>query len=180
MPTWIVSGATPLITRLFCEADLCAKHSNTLPFYPTTTASWAVILHVVASWWRHQMEKFAALLALCAGNSPINGEFPAQRPVTRSFYVPFDLRLDKRLSKQSLGWWFETPSRSLWRHRNVVWMKYIYVWHTNHCCLMDKLSRAVQSTAPWRAAMDCPLATGKSVFVCNVSMCAKTTMRISY
>ena len=47
------------------------------------------------------------------------GEFPAQRPVTRSFDVFFDLRLNKRLSKQPRGWWFETPSWSLWRHRNV-------------------------------------------------------------
>ena len=37
------------------------------------------------SWWRHQMETFSALLALCAGNSPVTGEFPSQRPVTRSF-----------------------------------------------------------------------------------------------
>ena len=29
------------------------------------------------------------------------GEFPAQRPVTRSFDVFFDLRLYKRLSKHS-------------------------------------------------------------------------------
>ena len=55
-------------------------------------------------WWRHQMETFSALLALCAGNSPVTGEFPAQRPVTRSFDVFFGLRLNKRLSKQSLGW----------------------------------------------------------------------------
>ena len=47
------------------------------------------------------MEKFSALLAICAGNSPVPGEFPAQRPVTRSFGVFFDLRLNKRLSKQS-------------------------------------------------------------------------------
>ena len=47
------------------------------------------------------------------------GEFPTQRPVTRSFDVLFDLCLNKRLSKPSWGWWFETPSRSLWRHRNV-------------------------------------------------------------
>ena len=47
---------------------------------------------------------FSALLALCAGNSPVPGEFPAQRPVTRSFDVFFDLRLNKRLSKQSRGW----------------------------------------------------------------------------
>ena len=70
------------------------------------------------SWWRHQMETFSALLAICAGNSPVLGEFPAQRPLTRSFDVFFYLRLNKQLSKQSWGWWFETPSRTLWRHRN--------------------------------------------------------------
>ena len=43
-------------------------------------------------------------------------EFPTQRPVTRDFDVFFDPRLNKRLSKQSRGWWFETPWRSLWRH----------------------------------------------------------------
>ena len=69
------------------------------------------------SWWRHQT--FSALLALCAGNSPVTGEFPAQRPVTRSFDVFFDLRLNKLLSKQSRDWWFETLSRPLWRHCNV-------------------------------------------------------------
>ena len=47
------------------------------------------------------------------------GEFPTQRPVTRSFDVFFDLRPNKRLSKQSWGWLFETLSRSLWRHCNV-------------------------------------------------------------
>ena len=69
-------------------------------------------------WWRHQMGTFSALLALCAGNSPVSGEFPLQRPVTRSFDVLSDLRLNKRLGKQSWRWWFETPSRSLWRHHN--------------------------------------------------------------
>ena len=44
---------------------------------------------------------------------------PAQRPVTRSFEVSFDLHPNKQLSKQSWGWWSETPSSSLWRHRNV-------------------------------------------------------------
>ena len=59
------------------------------------------------------METFSALLAICAGNSPVPGEFPAQRPVTGSFDVFFDLRLNKRLSKQSWGWCFETLSRLL-------------------------------------------------------------------
>ena len=72
----------------------------------------------VTPWWRHQMGPFSALLALCAGNSLVTGEVPSQRPVTRSFGVFFDLRLNKRLSKQSIRRWFETPSRSLWRHCN--------------------------------------------------------------
>ena len=46
-------------------------------------------------------------------------EFSAQRPVTRSFDIFFDLRLNKRLSKQSWGWWSKAPSRPLWRHCNV-------------------------------------------------------------
>ena len=50
------------------------------------------------------MEAYSALLAICARNSPVPSEFPAQRPVTRSFDVFFDLRLNKRLSKQSWGW----------------------------------------------------------------------------
>ena len=66
------------------------------------------------------METFSALLAIRAGNSPVPGEFPAQKPVTRGFDVLFDLRPNKRLSKQSRGWWFVTPSRPLWRHRNVA------------------------------------------------------------
>ena len=45
------------------------------------------------TWWRHQMETFSALLALCAGNSLVTGEFPSQTPVTWSFDVSFDLRL---------------------------------------------------------------------------------------
>ena len=59
------------------------------------------------------------------------GEFPTQRPVTRSFDVYFDLRLNKRLSKQSWGWWFETLSPSLWRHRNGLTIHYhaIYYWN---------------------------------------------------
>ena len=57
-------------------------------------------------WWRHQMETFSALLAIDKGNSPVSGEFPAQRPVTRSFNVVFDLRLNKQCP--------------LWRHCNVT------------------------------------------------------------
>ena len=72
------------------------------------------------SWWRHQRETFIASLAICAGNSPVSGEFPTQRPVTRSIDLFFDLRLNKRLSKQWWDWCFETLSCPLWRQCNVV------------------------------------------------------------
>ena len=64
------------------------------------------------------METFSALLTICAGNSPVPGAFPAQRPVTRSFDVSFDLHPHKPLSKQWWGWWYETLSCPLWRHGN--------------------------------------------------------------
>ena len=152
------------------------------------------------------MVPFSALLVLCAGNSPVTGEFPTQRPgvvsltfrelskiisrkstmleitfrvrissrnfvcvpkawlwayiqsfsltfsqevrflrytnyerifwraretlvkqppVTRNIDVFFDLCLKQWLSEQWWGWWFETPSRSLWCHCNVK----EYGWH---------------------------------------------------
>ena len=63
-------------------------------------------------WGRYQMETFSALLAPCVGNSPVTGEFPSQKPVTRSFNLFYDLRLNKRLSKQSRCQWIEPPLRS--------------------------------------------------------------------
>ena len=74
----------------------------------------------------HQMETLSVLLAICAGNSPVTGEFPAQRPVTRSFDVFFDLHLNKRLNKQSQVWLFESPSWPLWLHCNV----FSLLWET--------------------------------------------------
>ena len=50
------------------------------------------------AWWRHQLETFSELLILCTGNSPVTGDFPAQRPVTRNFDIFFDLHLNKPLS----------------------------------------------------------------------------------
>ena len=64
------------------------------------------------------METFSALQAICAGNSPASGEFPAQRLVTGSFDIFFDLCLNKWLRKQSLGWCLKMPSHPLWHHCN--------------------------------------------------------------
>ena len=45
------------------------------------------ILCTVYTRWRHQMKTFSVLLAICAWSSAVPGEFPTQRPVTRSFDV---------------------------------------------------------------------------------------------
>ena len=113
---WLVPGYVFISLSITGIGDLGTRSrylrpatiSNCIPQYPCLT------------WWRHQMEIFSALLAICAGNSPVTGEFPTQRPVTRSFDVYFDLRPNERLSKQWGGWWFERLSRSLWRHRNEI------------------------------------------------------------
>ena len=96
----------------------------------TCSISISMVTGIYSTWWRHQMETFSALLAICAGNSPVPGEFPTQRPVTRSFDVFFDLRLNKRLSKQSWGWWFETPSWSLWRQCNEMLEWLLMSWYS--------------------------------------------------
>ena len=61
------------------------------------------------------------------------GEFPTHRSVTRSFDVFIDLRLNKRLSKQPWGWWFETLALSLWRQCNVSYIKIAIIgWISNY------------------------------------------------
>ena len=106
-----------------------------------------IAIHVT-SWWRHQTETFSALLVLCAGNSPVNCKFPLQRPVTRSFDIFFDLCLNKRLSRQSWGWCFETPSypydvRAMWHagsrymfscEKLLYGFMYVSMWHLDYMC----------------------------------------------
>ena len=99
------------------------------------------------------METFSALLAFCAGNSPVTGEFSVQKPVTRSFDVIVDLHLNKRLSKQSWGWWFETPLCPLWRHCNDVPYK---TWWVNSnenvfekCALFARCRELIISYGQW-------------------------------
>ena len=103
--------------------QLLSHHNSYLQIEPFLVRKHSYWLHLGLlnqfphSWWCHQMETFSALLAICAGNSLVTGEFPTQRAVTWSFDVFFDLRLNKCLSKQSWGWWFETCP--LWCHCNV-------------------------------------------------------------
>ena len=113
--TWSISCLYTLSTSFSCVACWFCKSQNlnTFTSWLGTSRSGLLWMWGHIAWWRHQMEIFSALQALCAGNSPVPGEFPAERPVTRSFDILFDPCPNKRLSKQSWGWWFQTPSRSL-------------------------------------------------------------------
>ena len=119
----IVSGFLPvdlpiLLISLFLS-HIIFLYSR-IPWICITQGVWNISLcNSITSWWRHQMETFYALLALCLGISPVTGEFPSQRPVTWSFDIFFMICvLNKWFSKQSWGWWFETPTCTLWRHYN--------------------------------------------------------------
>ena len=115
----LTSGVTKPHWVIFLE--VVQWWNETFTLLALVMAIYNITHHHILPWWRHQMETISALLTLCAGNSSVTGEFPAQRPVTRGFDVFFDLRLNKHLSKQSWCRWFETPSRSLWHHWNDKW-----------------------------------------------------------
>ena len=109
-----------IVTLLFrtctgsCYAKIWRIKTILHPPFPSSTSqpgcalSYYSDLTMSQSWWRHQMETFFALLALCEGNSPVNGGFSSQSPVTRSFDISFDLCLSKRLSKQLRRRWLES------------------------------------------------------------------------
>ena len=90
--------------------------------------------------WCNQKETFSMLLALCGGNSPVTGEFPLPMPLTRSLNIFSDLRLHKRLSKQSRHRWFETPSHWLWRNWNVIIWVHSKIL-SNECLLITLTTR---------------------------------------
>ena len=92
-------------------------------FYQHIEAKWMrrwtkpSLVHAMMTSWNGNNFR---VTGLCAGNSLVTGEFPSRGPMTRNFDVFFALSLNKRLSKQSWGWWFKTPSRSLWPHCNAM------------------------------------------------------------
>ena len=154
-PLWrnpLVSSGFPLQKASNAEISICVLNNPPQCKISVLSISQSVYIHFLVSreqitWWRHQMETFSALLAICAGNSPVTGEFPGQRPVPRSFDGFCDLRLNKRLSNQLWGWWFGTPLRPLWRHCNV-----------NLTTAMWKFSNPeIQETANHMRTADCCL-----------------------
>ena len=70
------------------------------------------------TWWRHQMETFSALLAICAGNSPVPGEFTTQKPVTRSLMFTC-VWINGWVNNREAG-----DLRRYWAHYGVTVMKH--------------------------------------------------------
>ena len=83
------------------------------------------------------MERFSALLAICVENSPMTGEFPVQGPVTRSFDVFPDLRLNKLLSKQC--WVNNGETVDLRRHR----VRYDVIVLMQHACVQIRRKKGL-------------------------------------
>ena len=97
---------------------ICGTQNNPMT---TIIAWWLVFAARTFTWFMMTASNgniFRVTGHLC-GNSPVTGEFPSQRPMTRSFDVFIDLRVNKRLSKRWGGWGFETTSRPLWHNCNV-------------------------------------------------------------
>ena len=102
--------------------------------------------HGVKTPWRHQIEDFSELLALCAGNSPVTGKFPSQRASYAEFWCLIDVGQSKWLNKPSIWWWFETLWRQLWR-QIVMTLQWRHNGrdgvsnHQHHDCLLNRLFR---------------------------------------
>ena len=99
--------------------------------------------------------------------SPVTGEFPSPRPVTRSFDVFFDLRLSKRMSKQWRRRWFDTPSHSLWRHCNGA--ESAHGAADRHCLKIcqENLSASPKSLG-WRHAISFCWSVNRNVNLKNI------------
>ena len=149
--------------------DLVVNHADVPTPCLASTLRWALIIYadqtpnmhqaISNPWWRHQMETFFALLAHCKGNSPVTSEFPSQKPMTRSFHGFFDLLPNKRLCEPWRHRWFETPSRSLWRHCNApCWLDYdftvsrIILRNTN--IMLQPLTNNVRATSRGQQPFD--------------------------
>ena len=113
----------------FCSQCLRLSHE---------TVVWALCHTMMTSWNRNI---FHVSGHLC-GEFTAHRWIPAWRPVTRSFDVFFDLRLNQRFSKQSVGWWFETPSHPLWHHCNISSYHNLKIRIICHARDMWKLARS--------------------------------------
>ena len=122
-------SAQNMLSAVFCFDFVLVYFTNFTRF-----SSWS-LFHFAR--WRHQMETFSTLLDLCAGNFTGHKWIPLTKTSEAELWCFLWSATEQRLSKQSRRRWFETPSRSLWRHCNVFCPVVIpansillcYAWH---------------------------------------------------
>ena len=118
-------------TTLICHHRPLASGPTDLMFKRHQTKT-SLLINIPVGWkrWELKLLKMHSSMMTSSNGNIIRvtdhlwGEFTGHRWIPRTkasdaelcFDVFFDLRLKKRLSKQSWGWWFGTPSRPLWRH----------------------------------------------------------------
>ena len=137
----------------------------------------------ITLWWRHQMETFSALVALCAGNSPVIGEFPAQRPVTRSFESG-DLRHHRAHYTATVMWYSTTTSWTTGiilcmrpgneRRRYIVTPSLIGWAHTQNDH-PDELAKNTNCYWHWTPVLDCRATNLPGRNTCYQYWCTLTT-----
>ena len=98
--------------------------------YSCYIMAYSLLIDILRTWWRHQMETFSALLALCAGIPAVTGEFPSQRPLTRSL-------TNGRVNNRD-----DDDLRRHHAHYDVTEMRWFHLitWIMTHA-LMNKLKR---------------------------------------
>ena len=89
------------------------------------------------------MKTFSALLPICAGNSPVTDDFPTKSQLRGSLMFSLILCLNRRLSKQPWGWWFETPSWSFWCHCNEFSYNSFKLAFVNQIALIKRIGRHI-------------------------------------
>ena len=124
---WIdVEEITPMKFESFETCLQSCKHITTIKMFTFYTVP-VQPEHIIQPWWRHQMETFSALLILYAGNSPVPVSCPHKGQWRRALMFSLICAWINDWVNKPWGWWFETPSWSLWRHCNdITWGERIH------------------------------------------------------
>ena len=120
-----------------CVCDFCGRYLITIPFLndlPKRPMCWlmapwhsVVLCHDDVIKWKY-FPRYWPFVRGTTGHRWI----PLTKANDAELWCFFYLRLNKGLSKQSRHWWFETPSRSLWRHCNVLWCDVMWLLIANN------------------------------------------------